>query len=263
VTKRNSPETAEEHLRIYYKEGFAPAFEKQGYTLPWPVDIDFGFTSSGARKGPGGEFYAGAASTHGVPKINIRCDDADIDRILTILGHQCVHAAVGAAEGHGKKFFVCAQRMQYEGSKMRETVPGPELMERVHALAESLGPFPRGALKFGTHDHAGEKKPPKLSADHPEKQKNRQLKAECLIEDCGYIARVSAMNLREKGPPICPVHKQPMWHEPLPVDCGLRAAEPREMKDVTPRPEPPEPAQIEHRPGALLEYLPPVPGDGQ
>jgi hypothetical protein len=148
VTKRNSPDSAEDYLRAIYKEAYAPAFEKQGYKLPWPVDIDFGFTSSGSRKGPSGEFYDGAASTNGVPKINIRCDNADIDRILKVLGHQCVHAAVGAAEGHGKKFRDCALRMQYAGHKMRETVPGPDLMERLHALADSLGPLPRGALKF-------------------------------------------------------------------------------------------------------------------
>jgi hypothetical protein len=257
VSKRNCPETAEEFLRIIYKEGFAPAFEKQGYKLPWPVDIDFGFTSSGARKGPGGEFYDGAASTHGVPKINIRCETADIDWILKVLGHQCVHAGVGAAEGHAKPFRDCALRMQYVGNKMREAVPGPDLMERVHALAESIGPFPRGALKFETHDHAGVEKPPKLSADHPERQKNRQLKAECLIDDCGYIARVSAMNLREKGAPICPVHKQPMWHEALPPETRVKQ-EARTAPVIKP-----EPAQIEHEPVALIEYLPPVPGDGQ
>ena len=254
MTKRNSPDTAEEFLRIIYKEGFGPAFEKQGYTLPWPVDIDFGYTSSGTRKGPGGEFYDGAASTHGVPKINIRCEFADPDWIQKVLGHQCIHAAVGAAAGHDKPFRDCALRMQYAGNKMREVVPGPELLERVHALWESLGPFSRGALKFETHDHAGVEKPPKLSADHPEKQKNRQLKAECLIDDCGYIARVSAMNLREKGAPICPVHKQPMRHEALPPSPEERRA--AEMKDITPRPEQPDDARALPPPAEtlLIEY---------
>ena len=31
MSKRNSPETTEEYLRIIYKEGFGPAFEKQGF----------------------------------------------------------------------------------------------------------------------------------------------------------------------------------------------------------------------------------------
>ena len=256
MSKRNSPETTEEYLRIIYKEGFGPAFEKQGFKLPWPIDIDFGFTSSGTRKGPGGEFYDGAASTHGVPKVNIRAEKADIDWILKVLGHQCGHAAVGAAEGHGKKFRDCVLRMQYVGNSLREVVPGPELMERVLALAESLGPFPRGALRFETHDHAGVEKPPKLSADHPERQKNRQLKAECLIDDCGYIARVSAMNLREKGAPICPVHKRPMEHEALPVDPRHK----QELKeDATPEPEGGEPGEIDTEPSDMK----PVPGDAQ
>jgi hypothetical protein len=216
VSKRNSPETAEEYLRIIVQEGFAPAFAEQGYKLPAKIDIDFGFTSHGSRKGPVGEYYEGAATTNGVPKMNLRCDTADIKKILKAVGHQCLHAAVGAADGHGKKFHDAGLRMQYVGESMKEVVPGPHLMNRVHDLAESLGPFPRGALKFETHDHAGVEKPPKLSADSPERQKNRHLKCECLIDACGYIANVSAKNLREKGAPLCPVHKTPMRHVPLP-----------------------------------------------
>jgi hypothetical protein len=214
--RRNSPETAEENLRIIVQEGFAPAFGEQGYKLPAKIDIDFGFTSHGSRKGPVGEYFEGAATTNGVPKMNIRCHTADLDEILKAVGHQCLHAAVGAADGHGKKFRDAALRMQYVGSKMKEVVPGPALMMRVHAIAEALGPFPRGALKFETHDHAGLEKPPKLSADSPERQKNRHLKCECLRDDCGYIANVSARNLREKGAPLCPAHREPMWHVPLP-----------------------------------------------
>ena len=117
VIRRNSPETAEEYLRIIVQEGFAPAFAEQGYKLPAKIDIDFGFTSHGSRKGPVGEYYEGAATTNGVPKMNIRCDTADIDAILKAVGHQCLHAAVGAADGHGKKFRDAALRMQYVGSK--------------------------------------------------------------------------------------------------------------------------------------------------
>jgi hypothetical protein len=254
MSKRNSQETAEGFLRIIIDEGFRPPFEKLGYKLPEKIDIDFGFTSHGSRTGPAGEFYDGAATTNGVPKMNIRCDTADIDKILKAVGHQCLHAAVGAGEGHGKRFRDCALRMQYEGSKMREAVPGKDLMERLHALAESLGPFPRGALQFETLDHSGAEKKPKLAADHPEKQKNRQLKCECLLEDCGYIARVSAMNLREKGAPICPIHNTPMWHEELPPETRVRQ-EARKAPAVEP-----ETALIEHKPVLALEYKP---GDDQ
>ena len=256
MSRRNSQDTAEEYLRTIVQEGFAPAFAEQGYRLPAKIDIDFGFTSHGTRKGPVGEYYEGAATTNGVPKMNIRCDTADIDAILRAAGHLCNHAAVGAADGHGKKFRDAALRMQFVGRSMKEAVPGPKLMERVHALAESLGPFPRGALKFETHDHAGIEKPPKLSADSPEKQENRQRKAECLIDDCGYIARVSAKTLREKGSPICPVHLRPMWHEALPPESRARQ-EARTAPVVEPGPSP-----IEHQPVALIEFKPSMPGDG-
>ena len=129
ASRRNSPETAEEYLRIIVQEGFAPAFAEQGYKLPAKIDIDFGFTSHGTRKGPVGEYYEGAATTNGVPKMNIRCDTADIDPIIKAVGHQCNHAAVGAADGHGKKFRDAALRMQYVGKSMKEVVPGPALMD--------------------------------------------------------------------------------------------------------------------------------------
>ena len=154
-----------------------------------------------------GEYYEGAAATNGVPKMNIRCSVAALDAILGAVGHQVVHAAVGAADGHGKNFRDCALRMQYVGKSMKEVVPGPKLMERVHALAEIPGPFPRGALKFETRDHAGLEKPPKLSADTPEKQENRHLKFWCpRCEERGSPThgRMSAKILREKGAPICP-----------------------------------------------------------
>lgn len=262
MSRRNSQDTAEGFVRAVIDEGFRPAFEKLGYKLPEKIDIDFGFTSHGTRKGPPGEFWDGAATSNGVPKMNIRCDTADIDTILKAVGHQCVHAAVGAAAGHGKPFRDCALRMQYEGAKMREAVPGKDLMERLHALAEALGPFPRGALEFETRGHDGEEKKPKLAADHPEKQKSRQLKAECLIDDCGYIARVSAQNLR-RGAPICPVHLQPMWAEEL-------TPEPEQRQARTEKPKPvrlPDPLMLtyapDHRPetaeseAGTLELNPP------
>jgi hypothetical protein len=251
VSRRNSPETAEEFLRIIVQEGFAPAFAEQGYRLPAKIDIDFGFTSHGSRKGPVGEYYEGAATTNGVPKMNIRCHTADIDLILKAVGHQCVHAAVGAADGHGKKFRDCALRMQYVGKSMKEVVPGPKLVERVHALADSLGPFPRGALKFETHDHAGAEKPPKLSADTPEKQEIRHRRFWCpLCEERGSPThgRMSAKILREKGAPICPVDKIQMLHEPLP---GRPKEEPRDTTWVEVSPDLPNeepPLQIAFQP---------------
>jgi hypothetical protein len=59
VSKRNSPETAEEFQRIIMQEAFAPAFAEQGYTLPAKIDIDFGYTSHGTRKGPVGGITKG------------------------------------------------------------------------------------------------------------------------------------------------------------------------------------------------------------
>ena len=103
-------------------------------------------------------------------------------------------------------------------------------------------------------------KPPKLSADHPERQKNRHLKCECRIDECGYKANVTALHLREKGAPICPVHKRPMEHEALPADPRQKQ---ESKEDARPEPEGGEPAGIEHEPSEVPEYMRPVPGDAQ
>lgn len=84
----------------------------------------------------------------------------------------------------------------------------------MNAIAEQLGPFPRGALDFQKYSPDGKEK---RVVDRADPQRGRQLKAECLVDGCGYIARVSALHLR-RGAPVCPVHLQPMWHEELPPE---------------------------------------------
>jgi hypothetical protein len=212
MSKRNTHETVEGWFQALMAAA-RPLFEEIGYRLPESIQIDFGFTSHGKRKGPRGEFWDKEASSNRIPRMIIRCDSAEIGKILDSFAHQCVHAVVGAAAGHEKPFRDCALRLGMEG-KMREAVPGKRLAERLHALAEEVGTFPGGALDFEKRGYDGEEKKQRVVVDVEEKQKSRQLKAECLIDDCGYIARVSAMNLR-RGAPICPIHKQSMWHEAL------------------------------------------------
>jgi hypothetical protein len=208
---RNEHDTAEAWLREL-TNALRPDFEKIGYKLPEQIRFDFGFTSHGKRKGPAGEFFDGNAASDGWSKAIIRCDKAEIEAVTGSLAHQLVHAAVGRKAGHGKAFRDCALRFGLDG-KMREAMPGPKLRERLHALAEQLGPFPHGAMDFAQSGHEDDVRP----VDRKPKQRTRMLKCECLNKGCGYPCRTTAKWLRI-AVPECPVCKQPMWHEELPAD---------------------------------------------
>jgi hypothetical protein len=226
---RNEFETAEAWLRAAIEAIRAEL--PSGYKLPEKIDVDFGFTSHGKRNGPIGEVWDGAACSNGVPKLIIRCHTADIDAVMDSLAHQVDHAVVGAKAGHGKPFRDFALRWGLEG-KMREAVPGEQLRRRLHDIAESLGPFPGGALDFEKYSPNGEER---RVVDVSDRQKNRQLKAMCL--ECEYIVRVSAQNLR-RAVPHCPVCQKPMWHEELPEQ-----AEEQKPEAL------PESHRIEYQPG--------------
>ena len=214
---KNEFDTAEAWLRGAV-DGLRPDFEAIGKTLPPLIRCDFGFTSHGSKKtGVSGQYYEGGASTDGIPKLIIRCNTDDPVAILEAVVHQACHAAVGAQEGHGKAFREVALRMGLE-PPMRTSKAGKRLSERLHALADDLGPFPNARLNFETRGPDGEEK---IVADKPEKQESRQRKVECLIDGCGYIVRASAQTLR-RGAPICPVHMKAMHHDPLPEEAAVQ-----------------------------------------
>lgn len=213
---KNEHDTAEAWLRAAF-EGLRPDFEAIGKNLPALIHADFGFTSHGSKKtGISGQYYDAAASTDGIGKLIIRCNNDDPVAILEAVVHQAVHAVVGAKEGHGKPFRETGLRIGLE-PPMRTSKAGKRLSERLHALAAELGPFPNATLNFETVGADGKEK---RVADRPKKQQARMLKAECLVTDCGYCIRTTAMWLRI-GLPLCPVHREPMHPEkPLPEDDG-------------------------------------------
>ena len=224
---RNVHDNAEAWL-IAAIDALRPDFEAVEKPLPPAIRCVWGFDGHGTKETKvSGQYWDGSASTDGIPKIFIRSVTDDVYAILEALDHQLVHAAVGAQEGHKKAFRDVALRIGLE-PPMRTSKAGKRLRERLHLLAEELGPFPNARLNFETRGPDGKEK---VVADKSEKQEARQLKAECLIDSCGYIARVSALHLR-RGAPVCPIHHQPMYHEPLPekaekpVEQALPAEEP-------------------------------------
>ena len=104
--------------------------------------------------------------------------------VLPTLVHELVHVLAGPEAGHKGAFRTIAQGIGLEG-KMTSTHAGESLAQRLHALAEELGPYPHG----------------KLSGSVGKKQSTRMLKAECA--PCEYIVRLSR-KAAEYGMPTCP-----------------------------------------------------------
>ena len=102
-----------------------------------------------------------------------------------VLVHELVHHAVGVEHGHKGPFRKCAVAVGLVGP-MRATTAGPALASRLHALAESIGPYPHAQLDA----NAGRKK-----------QTTRMLKVTCA--DCGCIVRMTRQWLDEVGAPTC------------------------------------------------------------
>ena len=108
----------------------------------------------------------------------------DSVRVLDVLLHELVHAAVGTECGHRGAFRKVAVAVGLEG-KMTATVAGDDLTERLNRIVDSIGDYP----------HV------KLSSSSAAKKGSRLLKFEC--HSCGCIARMTRKWLEMLPPPTC------------------------------------------------------------
>ena len=169
--------------------GLRAAFKDAGHPLDAEtIRISTGFPSRGAGRGNKqtiGQCWDQARIKDNICQIYISPVLADPLKVLGVLVHELVHAAVGCKHGHKAPFKQAATALGLTG-KMTSTTESPELVARLAVLAERLGPYPHAAL-----DLTGRKK-----------QTTRMIKTEC--EPCGYIARLSRKAIDEHGAPICP-----------------------------------------------------------
>lgn len=119
--------------------------------------------------------------------------------ILQCLAHEMIHVIDNCQHGHRGLFLTLFRRVGFVG-KATECVAGPELVEKLQAIAKKLDDFPHSRMKRPGEDGG------KTSGPAP--QKNRNLLVECA--DCGYKVRTSSTNLIERGAPICPCNMEPM-----------------------------------------------------
>lgn len=179
-----------------------PHFEACGFTIPENIRFAIGFPSTGRKGRRIGELWHATTSADGHYELFIRADIADKVEVLGILTHELIHAVLPIDAGHGKLYKDAALRIGLTG-QMRHAMPGPLLQPRLAEIAEALGPLPHARLNI--ERGATDKGP----ADRPKKQGTRLLKVNCPgCEAIGvsYIARLSALALREVGAPHCPKH---------------------------------------------------------
>lgn len=72
----------------------------------------------------------------------------DPARVLDVLLHEMVHAAVGCECGHKGPFAEAARALGLDG-KLTATVASPKLRERLVEMATKLGPYPHSVMRGG------------------------------------------------------------------------------------------------------------------
>lgn len=158
----------------------------EGTTVP-EVWVSIGFPGGGSAKTRIGECWNGVASSDGQGHIFVSPIVNGATEILAVLAHEIIHAINHANDesGHGKCFSALAKPLGLTG-KMTATVAGPELVEKLQAIAEELGDFPSGNLSLTVTK---------------KKQTTRMIKLEC--DCCGYTVRTTQKWIDE-GLPSCP-----------------------------------------------------------
>lgn len=172
-----------------------PAFTRSGVPLPDAVKVSVGFPSkhsTGARLVALGECWDARASADGVAQVFISPLLDNPVKVLAVLVHELVHAAVGCEHGHKAPFKRGAVAMGLEG-KMTGTTAGAALTVTLTAMAEALGQFPHAKLTPGAAD---------------KKQTTRMIKMTCNI--CKYLCRASRRTIAAMGTAICPSCHHPM-----------------------------------------------------
>jgi hypothetical protein len=162
-----------------------PKFKAHNYTVP-ETKAACGF-APGARGGKAlGVCVSPKASAKGFTEIWISPTEADPVKVLGVLVHEMVHAAVGVEAGHGKAFKLCCDKLGLEG-KATAALPGAQLR---HWLVAEVLPM------IGGYPHAA------VDLNARKKQGTRMIKLVC--PETGYTVRTTKKWL-EFGLPLSPV----------------------------------------------------------
>jgi len=142
---KNTHTTREGWLQAATKALDAKFFSGKGYKLPEKLGCSCGFPRGHARAI--GQCWHPSVAKDGTTHIFICPSQDDTMRVLDILLHELIHAAVGLACGHRGAFKKLATEFGLTG-KMTATVcePGSELHRQLASIATELGDYPHSAM---------------------------------------------------------------------------------------------------------------------
>lgn len=169
-------------------------FVNEGHDLP-DVRVSIGWPHGG-RANTIGQCFPPTMAADEVAQVFISPVLADPVRILDVLLHELVHAVNHAAgdHGHGKCFSAIAKPLGLTG-KMTATEAGPELREKLVAIAATLGDFPHAALT--------------PTAKLAKSRSGKSIKLECAAGE-DFVVSISKTRLEMHGAPKCPCHDETM-----------------------------------------------------
>lgn len=121
-------------------------FDGRGYKLPKKLQCSCGFPRGHAKAI--GQCWDPEVSADGTTHLFICPTQADPMRVLDILLHELIHAAVGIKEGHKGMFKKLAKEFGLEGKMTATTVtPGSELHRQLAKIQTSLGKYPHAPMQ--------------------------------------------------------------------------------------------------------------------
>lgn len=123
----------------------APRFLEFGATFDPFVHVSVGFPRSKGKRKFIGQCWCGSQSADGAPHVFICPTQIDPLRILEILSHELVHAAVGCEHGHKKPFIALAKSLGHE-KPWTATTASIGLNEVLQRYLDVLGEFPHSGL---------------------------------------------------------------------------------------------------------------------
>ncbi len=126
-----------------------PWFKEKEFPLPETILVSVGFPKYGSSKAIGQCWDAETSMGElKAPHIFIHPNQINEVRILDILLHELIHAAVGCKHGHKGPFKRLALEFGLAG-KMTATFAeiGSEIYNELLKIAEELGPFPHIGLQ--------------------------------------------------------------------------------------------------------------------
>lgn len=115
-----------------------------GVAVPADLQVSVGF-ARGSKKAIGQCIDAGASVDKTTRNVSICPTLASASRVLDVLLHELIHAAVGCDHGHDKVFGAAARAVGLEG-KLTATEASAALKADLESLATELGPYPHVAV---------------------------------------------------------------------------------------------------------------------